>query len=142
MKIDNFFNNKFNLFLSQELLTSFFLDDTSILKQPPSSLDLFHLIKCHSSRWDEFARELRVPSDKRQSLRQNIGLEDEGRLERVVMKWIESRCSPVTWQNIIHTLLSMELKTTAGSVQDYLKHQQVINKSTSEKIYTTIITNE
>ena len=53
-------------------------------------------------------------------------LEDRGRLERVVMKWIQSQCSPVTWQNVIDTLLSMELKTTAGRVQDCLKHQQRI----------------
>ena len=111
--------------------------EIEMLKMSPNSSDLFDLIKCHSSKWDEFARELRVPNDKRQSLRQDISLEDEGRLERVVMKWIESRCSPVTWQNVIHTLLSMELKTTAGRVQDYLKHQQDINKSPSKQLYIT-----
>ena len=112
-----------------------FLDYAPILKKTPDSSEVFDLIKCHSDKWDEFARELRVPFNSRQSLRHNISLEDEGRLERVVMKWIELQCSPVTWHNIIHTLLSLDLKTTAGRVQDYLKHQQVIDKCRS-KLYT------
>ena len=101
---------------------------------------MFDLIKCHSSRWDEFASGLRVPFDTRESLRRNIALEDGGRMERVVVKWIESQCSPVTWENIVHTLVSMELKTTAGKVQDYLKRQQVICKFQSKQLYTTFIT--
>ena len=116
------------------------LEDTQILKKSPNSADVFDLIKCHSSRWDEFASGLRVPFDTRESLRRNIALEDGGRLERVVVKWIESQCSPVTWENIIDTLVSMDLKRTAGEVQDYLKHQQVISKSQSKQIYTTFIT--
>ena len=117
-----------------------FLDDAPILKKSPNSAVVFDLIKCHSSRWDEFASGLRVPFDTRESLRHNIALEDGGRLERVVVKWIESQCSPVTWENIIDTLVSMDLKRTAGEVQDYLKHQQVISKSQSKQLYTTFIT--
>ena len=109
-----------------------FLDDTPILKMSPNSADVFDLIKCHSSRWDEFASGLRVPFDTRESLRHNIALKDGGRLEWVVVKWIESQCSPVTWENIVHTLESMNLKTTAGEVMDYLKRRQVINKSQSK----------
>ena len=101
---------------------------------------MFRLIKCHSARWDEFARELRVPCNSRDSLGRNISLEDGGRLERVVEKWIESQCSPVTWENIIHTLVSMDLKRTAGEVRDYLKHQQGINKSQSKQLCTIFIT--
>ena len=115
-------------------------DDTQILKKSPSSADVFDLIKCHSSRWDEFGSELRVPFNTRESLRHNIALEDGGRLERVVVKWIESQCSPVTWENIVHMLVSMDLKTTAGEVMDYLKRRQVIDKSQSKQLYTTFIT--
>ena len=128
--IANYYHNNYN---------HNFLDDTPILKMSPNSADVFDLIKCHSSRWDEFASGLRVPFDTRESLRHNIALEDGGRLERVVVKWIESQCSPVTWENIIHTLVSMDLKRTAGEVQDYLKHQQVISKSQSKHLYTTFI---
>ena len=117
-----------------------FLDDTKILKKSPNSAVVFDLIKCHSSRWDEFARELRVPLDTRESLRHNIALEDGGRLERVVVKWMESQCSPVTWGNIVHTLVSMELKTTAGEVMDHLKSRKMFDKYQSKQLYTTLIT--
>ena len=96
-------------------------------------------IKCHSARWDEFGSELRVPYDTRESLRRDLTLDDRGRLERVVMKWIQSPCFPVTWQNVIDTLLSMELKTTAGEVHDWLKHQQMINKSLSKPILKSVL---
>ena len=110
--------------------------EIEVMKMSPNSSDVLDFIKCHSARWDEFASELKVPNDTRESLRHNVTLEDRGRLDRVVMKWIQSQCSPVTWENIIHTLVSMDLKTTAGSIQDYLKHQQGINKSQSKQLYT------
>ena len=102
------YNNNYNLFL----------DDPPILKKSPNSSDVMYFIKCHSARWDEFGSELRVPYDTRESLRRDVTLDDRGRLERVVMKWIQSQCSPVVWQNVIDTLLSMELKITAGEVHD------------------------
>ena len=117
-----------------------FLDDPPILKKSPYNSDVMYFIKCHSARWDEFGSELRVPCDTRESLRRDVTLDDKGRLERVLMKWIQSQCSPVTWQNVIDTLLSMELKTTAGEVHDWLKHQQMINKSQSKPLCTTFIT--
>ena len=117
-----------------------FLDDTPILKNSPDSSDVMYFIKCHSASWDEFGSELRVPYDTRESFRHDSTLKDRGRLERVVMKWIQSQCSPVSWQNVIDTLLSMQLKTTAGRVQDWLKHQQMINKSQSKPLCTIFIT--
>ena len=133
-----FFNNNFILIENcYRYDCNHFLDDTPILKKSPNSSELIPLIKCHSSRWDEFASVLQVPLDKRESLRRDSTLENGGRLKRVVVIWIESQCSPVTWKNIVHTLVSMDLKTTADKVQDYLKQQQVICKSRSKQLCTT-----
>ena len=140
MTIDNFLNNNFILIENfYRYNFNHFLDDTPILKKSPNSSEVFDLIKCHSARWDEFASELRVPCNTRDSLGRNISLEDGGRLDRVVEKWVESQCSPVTWENVIDTLLSMDLKTTAGKVQDYLKRQQVITKSSCKQLYMTFL---
>ena len=117
-----------------------FLDDTPILKKVPDNFSVLYFIKCHSARWDEFASELQVAFNKRDSLKRDSNLDDRGRLERVVIFWSESQCSPVTWQQILKTLESMDLKTTAGIVQDCLKRQQVFNKSQSKQLYTTQIT--
>ena len=117
-----------------------FLDDTPILKKFPDNSSVLYFIKCHSARWDEFASELQVTFDKRESLRHDINLDDRGRLERVVISWIESQHSPVTWQKILKTLVSMDLMTTAGIVQDCLKRQHVFNKSQSKQLYATKIT--
>ena len=82
---------------------------------------------------------MQVPIDPRESLRHNISLDDEGRLEHVVMNWIESQCSPVTWQNILDVLSSMSLKNTASKVKEFLKEQQVIDKYMSKPPITHYI---
>ena len=115
-----------------------FLDDIPILEKSPNGSEVFDLIKCHSDRWDEFGIELRVSLETRDSLRHDVTLGNRSRLDRVVMKWIQSQCSPVTWENIIRTLVSMDLKVTAGKVQDYLKHQ-VITKSSCKQLYMTLL---
>ena len=115
-----------------------FLDDNPILEKSPNSSEVFDLIKCHADRWDEFGIELQVSLETRDSLRHDVALGDRSRLDRVVMKWIQSQCSPVTWKNIIHTLESMDLKVTARKVQDYLKHQ-VITKSSCKQLYMTLL---
>ena len=102
------------------------------LKQSPDCADVFGLIKCHSVSWNEFGRELKVDNNTRESLRRDSSLDNEDRLEQVLNKWIESQCSPVTWEHVINTLSSMDLKKTASSVRDYLKCQHMINTSPSK----------
>ena len=140
MTIDNFLNNNFILIENfYRYNFNHFLDDTPILKKSPNSSEVFDLIKCHSAIWDEFGIALRVPHDTRESLRHDVALSCLSRLNRVVEKWIQSQCSPVTWENVIDTLLSMDLKTTADEVQDYLKHRQVITKSSCKQLYMTFL---
>ena len=118
-----------------------FIDNTPILKKSPDSSHVMYFIKCHSARWNEFGSELQVPSNKRESLKHDKTLDDRDRLEQVVIFWIESECSLVTWQKILKTLDSMDLNKTARRVQDCLKSQQVFNKSQSKQLCTTEITN-
>ena len=109
-------------------MSIFFSDDIQILKKSPDCIDVFNLIKSHSAKWDGFARELHVDDNTRESLKHNISLENDVRIERVLKIWIESQCSSVTWEKILDVLISMDLKTTAGKVQEYLKYQEVIDK--------------
>ena len=105
-----------------------FSDNIQIVKKSPDCTDVFHLIKCHSAKWDGFARELHVDYNTRESLKHDISLEDDGRLERVLKRWIESQCSLVTWEKILDVLISIDLKTTAGEVQKYLNYQEAVDK--------------
>ena len=79
---------------------------------------------------------MRVDDNTRESLRRDIRFDDGGRLEQVLMNWIESRCSSVTWEKILDVLSSMTLKKTARDVKEYLKDQQVIDKYKSKPDYT------
>ena len=107
-------------------------NDFEILKKSPDRTDVFSLIKCHSAKWDEFARELKVLDNTRESLRRNGSLVDEGRLEFILKEWIESHCSPVTWEKILDVLSSMLLNSTASEVLKFLNNQQVIDKYSNE----------
>ena len=76
--------------------------------------------------------ELRVGDSTRQSLKRNNTLEDWQKLDTVLMTWMDSHSSPVTWENVIHILVKMELKKIAVNVQDYLKKQEVIDRYIQE----------
>ena len=102
------------------------------LKISHDCADVFALIECHSAKWNEFGRALKVDLNTRESLRRDNRLDNGDRLEHVLEKWIESQCSPVTWEHVINMLSSMDLKKTASSVQDYLKRRQVMKTSSSK----------
>ena len=58
----------------------------------------------------------------RESLvRQGVQKSDEDKLEAVLHKWIVSRCSEVSWDNLIQVLMEVELIDTAKEVRSYLQ---------------------
>ena len=75
--------------------------------------------------------ELRV-DNTHESLERNNSLEDWQKLDTVLKTWIESHSSPVTWENVIHILVKMQLKNTAVNVQEYLEKQEVIDRYIQE----------
>ena len=90
------------------------------MDEKPDLYDAFKLTKSHSIRWDELGRELKVVYNFREELR-NSRRNDDGRLEAVLNKWIESESVPVTWSSLINALQAIKLFDMANNVEGFLR---------------------
>ena len=109
-----------------------------IMKKSPDKYKLFDLIRDNSSRWPDFARELRISDDTRTSLLCDIRLTDLDRLEKVLKTWIEEEPegAPVTWEYIIEVLVKLKLRNTARIVQSHLVKPDVVQEYVDKPIFT------
>ena len=83
-------------------------------------------MKSISCDWNAIGRELGLNNTIRKSLTKT-GLQqtDEDKLEDVLDKWIESQCSDVTWDHLIHVLEErLKKRQLADVVKRYLKDKQ------------------
>ena len=98
------------------------------MKKSPEVGDVFSLIKSHSVKWNEIAIALKVDDNARTSVRQDIQLGNDGKLDQILQTWNEAQSSDVTWEKIIEVLESMKLKKTASEVKQFLKEPNIIKK--------------
>lgn len=83
--------------------------------------DVYTLLQSKSCLWDRIGRGLNVGHDYRQSLfRQGVMLDDDGKLESVLAKWIESQCSATTWEHLFQVLLQLEFRDVAEKMEKFL----------------------
>ncbi len=83
-------------------------------------------MKSISCEWNAIGRALGLSNTIRKSLTKT-GLQqtDEDKLEEVLDKWIESQCSDVTWDHLIHVLEErLKNRQLADDVKQYLKAKQ------------------
>ena len=92
---------------------------TVILSLCPELHDAFKCTRCRAAKWNELGQMLNVSFDFREQLQMKI-MSDEGKLEAILHKWIESKCSPVTWSNLIDALESIQLMDVAQDVKNFL----------------------
>ena len=85
----------------------------------PDPLDVFRLLESHE--WNAISRELHVPFSFREGLiRTGLMYSDDDKLEQVIHKWLESECSPPTWDNLIEVLERLQLKAVLRKVTQFL----------------------
>ena len=76
------------------------------------------LLKPIVPQWSQLGVGLGVSYSYLQSLRMsNNSIEDK--LTDMIYKWIQSRCSSVTWEHLIEVLKSLDHHTVAEKVQDH-----------------------
>ena len=93
-----------------------------MLKCSPSLKDVYDLLRVRASKWEEIGIELGVGVDYRDQLRE-IKSSDCSKLDRVLRKWAESECSPVTWGTVVGVASVLEL---TESVAQFLNRPDVI----------------
>ncbi len=86
------------------------------------------LLKEKSSKWDEIGEALGISLNDRQIIRKD---DNCIKLETVLSKWIESKCSEVTWSHLIKTLKELKLCDLVDKVRKYLYDDNHQDGSTS-----------
>ena len=101
---------------------SIIIVDQSILSQPPNPTDVFNLLRDKSYNWDAIGSEFTVPFGYRTGLaREGVMSTDESKLEHVIMKWVESKCSDVTWNKVIEILRKLQYNDLIEPTNEILK---------------------
>ena len=96
--------------------------DESILGQAPHPTDVFNLLKVKAYDWDNIGREFGMPFGYRKGLtRESLMSTDESKLENVIMKWVESKCSDVTWNKVIEVLRNLQYSDLMQSAKEIFK---------------------
>ena len=68
-------------------------------------------MKSISCKWNAIGRALGLSLSVRKSItKPGLQQTDEDKLKEVLDKWIESQCSDVTWDHLIHDVLEVDLK--------------------------------
>ena len=80
-----------------------------------------------SASWDELGAELKVDSNERDKLKKDSTLTDDGRLEKLLVIWIRSQPSCVTWETIQNGLVKIKRIDVAKTLRMYL-HDNVYDK--------------
>ena len=80
-----------------------------------------------SASWDELGAVLKVDSNERDKLKKDSTLNDDGRLEKVLVIWIRSEPSCVTWETIQNGLVNIKRIDVAKTLRKYL-HDVVYDK--------------
>lgn len=90
----------------------------------PTLKAVFNLLKRNSARWNDFGKALGISQNDRQIL-YDERISAEARLERVIHLWMESQCSPTTWDNLINVLREMGLQDIVDVIRGYVLRMHV-----------------
>ena len=91
-----------------------------MLDKPPETKDVLGLIiKDISASWNELGSELHVPLNDRESLRRNISLSDDSRLEYVLTNWIGNETKDVKWKVILEAVKALKRKDLMKKMINY-----------------------
>ena len=85
--------------------------------------DVRKFLKSHSSQWYEIGNALDVSFDTLDEL-SSEPITNNIKLDKVIKKWLQSHCSPPTWDNFIEVLERLELRDVAINVTTFLTTDQ------------------
>ena len=76
----------------------------SVLDKEPDHIDVLNLLAEYDYRWHDIGQGLRVSNRLLGGLRGTLS--DKEKLSKILQLWMESMCSPVSWNNLKEVLES------------------------------------
>ena len=99
-----------------------------MLNKPPEIRDVIYLGEDISALWDELGRELLIPFNDRDTLRENISLTNEDKLESVLAKWISNETRHIKWIVILRALQELRRIDLSKKLIAYLEKPEIYRK--------------
>ena len=89
--------------------------------QVPNVYDVLKLLASVSARWQEIGLALAVSSNDLEKIQQ-VPDRAEVKLSKVINTWINTKSSPITWENIISSIEGpiVNNKAKADEIRKYL----------------------
>ena len=106
----------------------FFLSD--ILKKEPDFYVLLELLAEIEHLWQKIGRALHVKNNFIEGLHTDCTRDNQSKLSKILQEWKDSKCSDVTWGNVIDALGRpiVNNKRIADNVRNYLSDPEVYSK--------------
>ena len=104
-----------------------------MLQKPPEPTDALDLVRSISPSWYDIGSKLLVPLDVRDSLKKDMSLSDEAKLEKVLNAWINGETAGVTWRTVLEALEALGRRDIIRKTLDYLEKPAIYSKYIEKK---------
>ena len=99
-----------------------------VLQKPPDLYDVFKLIVHMSASWNEIGTELNVPLIDRETLRRDMTIRNDLRLDNILTRWIQTESKDVTWKVLLQALKALGRKDVMKEVVLFLEEPETYQK--------------
>ena len=101
----------------------------SLEQKPPKVADVFGLIKDDiSASWNEFGGQMGVSLNDRDTLRRDVSLSDNSRLEKVLAIWVQQEKKEVKWVVVLDALKALQRNDLIRKVIRFLEEPETYSK--------------
>ena len=111
---------------------------SDIWKKSPLEYDAYRVLKDMSSEWNSLGESLEVPKNFRNGMIYNARPDTE-KLENILEHWMQSYCSPVTWEHLFDVLRNeLKWKNEATKLVEYLQQDDIKRKYEDKQVWKKI----
>ena len=107
-----------------------------MLDKPPGAIHTYNLLQAVSSSWYEIGTHLKISMNYCDSLKRDVSLTDETKLDKIVNEWISSETIDVKWRIVFKTLQSLGRKNMLRKAVVYLEKPEIYSKYIAMKDFT------
>ena len=101
----------------------------SLEQKSPKVADVFGLIKDDiSASWNEFGGQMGVSLNDRDTLRRDVSLSDNSRLEKVLAIWVQQEKKEVKWVVVLDALKALQRNDLIRKVIRFLEEPETYSK--------------
>ena len=99
-----------------------------ITKKSPEIEDVHNLLRHHSADWNDLGIELGISENACKELGQNVALNANVKLNKILHLWIQGQPTPVTWEKVFEVVRKLNFTDTAKEIKRFLGEVDTVDK--------------